>query len=524
MTQQLESGQMCPAITSVNCTMERIEFPKDEEQCYLVEKAAYAIWAPKTGVNKKGVAYSLRQAVMSGLIRIEERKHEWIWPYKAEVTFLMRGELKVPLPKLATSKKKKDKYEGNMPQSESFFPNMSKKDIVNFGITGFRRPDIILVKNEQLRWPGRDGIYFDKSTHTDNLKVLIEVKFPGDTLKKDQERDYKLIATKERFGVFKVKDNRDSDEWKNQSAEARDAELAKISNQLLSFGGITFPLNGGKPPSPPVPAPEPEPEIKPKPSPLPIPAYPGFKRILLDNVPLVSKKPWQPKPVFSVWMALNHGQSVPSLLPSPEERVTDYASQSAEWVKDGVAQAKNAVVRSWELTWDMSVSGFNYLSDNLRAALNTFDIWFQETGKWVFNEIVDPVTKTVSYSIQWISDKTGEVFHLTKEKLIEAWQTVCEYTDITLEMLKQVSWTQIVADMDNGQVVLMLAVGETVMTYVEDNVVAAAILLLCGVIVAVLAAPVEIGVGATVAVTAGVSSLAALVMSTLEEATPENAI
>ncbi|WP_323868146.1 VRR-NUC domain-containing protein [Xenorhabdus szentirmaii] len=146
------------------------------------------------------------------------------------------------------------------------FPFLSSspiQDIIKHGITGLRRPDIVLVKNKQLRWPGRDAQYIDGSVHPDNLKVLIEVKFPGDSLTRDQEKDYPLIAGKDRFGLFVVEDNRDSEEWKNQSAEAQAAEMDYIKNHLALFGGLFPPVGGSH--RPPSPAPAPSPEVKPTP-------------------------------------------------------------------------------------------------------------------------------------------------------------------------------------------------------------------------------------------------------------------
>ncbi|MFC0179754.1 VRR-NUC domain-containing protein, partial [Thorsellia kenyensis] len=59
-----------------------------------------------------------------------------------------------------------------------------------------------------LRWPGRAGMDYNDVDHGDNLKMLIEVKFPGDKLSDGQEEDYTLIATDKRFGVLRVEDNR----------------------------------------------------------------------------------------------------------------------------------------------------------------------------------------------------------------------------------------------------------------------------------------------------------------------------
>ncbi|WP_445497011.1 VRR-NUC domain-containing protein [Photorhabdus sp. SF281] len=100
---------------------------------------------------------------------------------------------------LATSQVSKQRYGDNLPQSSNPFARPSAADAEKFGVKRIRRPDIILVKEDALRWPGRNATYFDGSVHPDNLKMLIEVKFPGDKLTEDQEKDYIQIATRSSF-------------------------------------------------------------------------------------------------------------------------------------------------------------------------------------------------------------------------------------------------------------------------------------------------------------------------------------
>ncbi|MEQ1976222.1 VRR-NUC domain-containing protein [Xenorhabdus sp. SGI240] len=501
MTQQLKPGGMCPAITSVHCRMERIEFPKDEDQCYLAKKAALAIWAPKIAIGKKGI-FSLKQAAMSQFIKIEEKVYDWLWPYKAEVTFYMRGN-RTPLPKLTASADKKERYSGNLPHSESWFPNLSAQNIIKHGITGFRRPDIILVKNQKIRWPGRDAEYLDGSAHPDNLKILIEVKFPGDSMSEGQEMDYPLIATRERFGIFVVEDNRSSKEWETLSEEAKAAEMDNIRKHVALFGRLFPPVASGNT----------------TPVPLPIPTHPEIARYIPQNLPLVSEKPWQHKPVFSIWMALSHNQTVPPLITPPSEsafgeRVTEYYSQGVQWVKDGFTYTKDMIVRSWEWTWDLTASGFNYLSDKTRAALAACGAWFRESGQWIADEIIDPVTKKLSYAIHWVSEKTGEIVRLTEAKIKEAVETVYKYTDLTIDALKQVDWYQIAADLGNGTIQLMVKIGEKIITIIETIVVVAAIVLLAGLIIWVgsVAGGVAAAIWATL--TAAVAGITALTAAT----------
>ncbi|PHM39171.1 hypothetical protein Xmau_03077 [Xenorhabdus mauleonii] len=509
----LTPGGICPAIPSVTCTIEGAEFPVNENPCYLAQKAAYAIWAPRVVYTKDGAKRSLKQLVMSGLIRKEETHHDWLWPYKAEVVFAMRGR-RTPLPMLSTSKVGDPKYDGNLPQSMNVFARPSPEKAVEFKVTRIRRPDIILVKNKQVRWPGRAETYFDGSKHPDNLERLIEVKFPGDILSEAQESDYKKICKPERFCVLHVKDNRGTKEWESQTEEAKELEWEKVQQHSSQFSGLPPLIQGNKPSHTPMPD-------------LPMPIQDGIQRLLLEHVPLVSEKVWQYKPVLSMWLALATIPIKLSLLHASEpkpassfwEKTIEYAGMPITWIVKGYDYTTNAIVRGWEVTWDMAENGLYYVTDKTRAALNACGAWFQDAGKWVVTELIDPVTKTVGYSIDWICQKTGEVFHLTKDKLIETWHTVCKYTDISLEALKQVNWVQISADMGNGLIEVVVGFGEFMRTYIVPVLAAAAVILLCSIVV-VLAAPVEVGA----AVAAAVSGLAVLIWTTLEEATPENTI
>lgn len=40
-----------------------------------------------------------------------------------------------------------------------------------------RRPDIIIVNKKETRWPGRETTYFDNEQYSDNLQLLLEMKF-----------------------------------------------------------------------------------------------------------------------------------------------------------------------------------------------------------------------------------------------------------------------------------------------------------------------------------------------------------
>ncbi|WP_387691852.1 VRR-NUC domain-containing protein [Photorhabdus sp. RM71S] len=425
------SGKMCPAVTSVNCTMEIGVFPADEDPCYLAEKAEYALRLPAMIVTKLGAIRFLNQVIMSGLIKVEELKHDFLWPYKAEVVFAIREEA-VPLPMLATSQISKQRYGDNLPQSSNPFARPSADDTEKFGVVGIRRPDIILVKDETLRWPGRSATYFDGSVHPDNLKMLIEVKFPGDTLNKGQEIDYIQIATRSRFGVMRIDDNRTEEQKQYDEAWRKHYQPG---SQHYKNPIPLAPLPPGSPP-----------DDKALPA-LPAEGVPGtIPQPLTENPPLLSTSRWSFLPSYEDWVVL--GQEVAGL----------------------------------------TENGLNYVRDSTRELLAQFGAWFNQAGKWVCEEIIDPVTHQVSYAFSWVNEQTGKIVTWTENEIKARWQTVQQGSDITLEELKNISWMQILKEVGEGMLEVVVIIAEVAVVILVTVAVAAALIALVEILAAAVAA------------------------------------
>ncbi|WP_036774507.1 VRR-NUC domain-containing protein [Photorhabdus australis] len=443
------SGRMCPAVTSINCTMEIGVFPADEDPCYLAEKAEYALRMPAMITTKLGVIRFLNQVIMSGLIKVEELKHDFLWPYKAEVVFAIRGKKDVPLPMLATSLASKQRYSGNLPQSSNPFARPSAEDAEKFGVIGIRRPDIILVKDEALRWPGRKATYFDGSVHPDNLKMLIEVKFPGDGLSDNQERDYIQIATEDRFGVMRVDDNRTEEQKQYDEAWRK---LYQPSSQHYKNPIPLAPLPPNSPP---------DDDTLPTPIP-PEEGVPGtIPQPLTKKLPLLSTSRWSFLPSYEDWVVL--GQEVAGL-------------------------AEN---------------GLNYVRDSTRELLAQFGMWCSEAGKWVCNEIIDPITHQVSYAFSWVSEQTGKIVTWTESEIKAQWQTVQQGTDLTLEELKNINWMQILKKVGEEMLEVVVIIAEVTVVILVTFAVAAALIAL----VEILAAAATVGAAALAAVLAILASV-----------------
>ncbi|NRN29477.1 VRR-NUC domain-containing protein [Photorhabdus heterorhabditis] len=441
------SGRMCPAVTSINCTMEIGVFPADEDPCYLAEKAEYALRMPAMITTKLGVIRFLNQVIMSGLIKVEELKHDFLWPYKAEVVFAIRGKKDVPLPMLATSQDSKQRYSGNLPQSSNPFARPSADDTKKFGVKRIRRPDIILVKDEALRWPGRNATYFDGSVHPDNLKMLIEVKFPGDALSKGQEKDYMLIATEDCFGVMRVTDNRTEEQKQYDEAWRKHYQPG---SQHYKNPIPLAPLPPGSPPDEealPIPPEEGVPGTIPQP--------------LTKKLPLLSTSPWSFLPSYEDWVVL--GQEVAGL-------------------------AEN---------------GLNYVRDSTRELLAQFGTWFNQAGKWVCEEIIDPISHQVSYAFSWVNEQTGKIVTWTESEIKTQWQTVQQGSDLTLEEIKNIRWMQILKEVGEGMLEVVVIVAGVAVVILVTLAVAAALIAL----VEILAAAATVGAAALAAVLAILASV-----------------
>ncbi|ACX89273.1 VRR-NUC domain protein [Pectobacterium parmentieri WPP163] len=421
-------GSLCPAVTSITCTMERGKFPADADPCYLAQKAELAMRMPRRIITKTGQVHSLKQLVMSSLIRIEEYKAHYLWAYKAEVVFAIADP--VPLPMLATSEASKKAYGDNLPHSSNPFARPSPENWVKHRVSRIRRPDIILVDDPNCRWPGLGATYFDGKTHRDNLKMLIEVKFPRDTLSEGQRNDYILIATNSRFGVMRIEDNR------TEKQKAYDEQYNAATRATAARYALLPPITAEQDTLQPVPIPAPPPEGAPGTLPQP----------LSHNLPLLSTTPWTYQPSVEDWV-----------------RFGDEVSSLAE-------------------------QGWEFVRDSTREAFRPFGAWVSEKGDWLCQEVIDPVTRQARYTLSWFSDKTSEIITWTFTQIQALWKTVQAGMDITLDYLQQIDWVQILHDIGDGTVQLAIKVAEKVVTHIVVSAVAGALVLAVAAIAAAITA------------------------------------
>lgn len=200
------------ATTGIEMVEKQSRLPAADNRQYLHIKVEYAMRFPQLSAEirrkKRTYRMSLKQLMMSGLIRADEIAHHYRWWYKAEVVFDMR--VTPPRPFLSSSLLKEG---AGRRHTLNPFPVPGK------GI--YRRPDVIIVKDKQDRWPGLAGMDAEGQMHGDNLARLVEVKFPGDKLDREQYEEYMIIVggsgQEERMTILEIHDCRPQEhQWSDQ--------------------------------------------------------------------------------------------------------------------------------------------------------------------------------------------------------------------------------------------------------------------------------------------------------------------
>ena len=104
-------------------------------------------------------------------------------------------------------------------------------------------------------------------------------------------------------------------------------------------------------------------------------------------------------------------------------------------------------------------SGIRQLSAEVQRQLEEAATWLSEKGQWVRNKTGD--------AWEWISETGVKVLRWTDEQLRAIWREVQRYTDLTLEMLRDIDWVQVLIDVG-------LVVGTVVVAFVIAGALVAA--------------------------------------------------
>jgi hypothetical protein len=376
-----QTPQGCTS-TSIEGTVKQAQLPNPENKPYLMEKANYAARFPKLSIKKANdggvTGLELKQLVMSGLIRADEYRWDFLWDYKAEVCFDMA--FLPPKPFLSSSWMGDDKKLDPERRHALFpFPKGSVKGLL-------RRPDVIIVKSRGVRWPGQAGPDHQGIAHPNNLERLVEVKFPGDVLGMAQREAYLDIAGgPNRFSVLEINDCRDDGD------RERDRQYNREHKPTGEFNPLQWPVL----------LPPRGPDESPRPAPVPVPVY------------------------------------GPTTTPRPAH-VESWTQQVQEAV-DGLLE--------------QGAQGIRKLSQEVQKHLEDAATWLGVKGEWIRRES--------QKAWEWVSETGAQVIRWTDEQLRAVWKEIQRYTDMTLEMLRQIDWVQVLIDLGiaAATVVIAFAIG-----------------------------------------------------------------
>ncbi|RJT37365.1 VRR-NUC domain-containing protein [Rahnella woolbedingensis] len=352
--------------TGVEMVEKPSRLPTTENRQYMHLKAEYAMRFPQLSatVSSKGKTYqmSLKQLIMSGLIRADEIARDYYWYYKAEVAFDMRTT--PPRPFLSSS------LLGN---------GAGRRHTLNpFPVPGkgiYRRPDIIIVKNKEDRWPGLAGLDTEGQMHGDNLARLVEVKFPRDTLGLDQYEEYLLIvgSNRSRMTILEIHDCRpEEQQWVDQ--------VVNVTMKAWKTSGAKY---------------------------WPLFLYPPIFMPRPPSTPVAAKiEPWT------------------------------YARKTVADLSEG---AINGVAEGW-----------NALSKEMQQKLSSAASWLNDSGEWVYQQ--------GSQAWVWVSQTGKVVQSWTNAQIKAAWAEIQRATDMTLDMLKQVDWVQVLTNIGKAVGIVLVVV------------------------------------------------------------------
>lgn len=315
--------------TTIEERPEYAPLPNPHARHYLKEKAKFSLKAPNTTVKLLGdkqVHVSLYQLTCTILIRLEEEGADWMWPYKAEVSYDMSHE--VPKPFLSTTRKSEGP---NRRHSTNPFPPGYVKGFL-------RRPDVTIVRNPLDRWAGRATVDHDGAPHVDNLERVVELKFPGDTFGRAQREAYEWIAGgRHRLSVLDV--------YKCEDDEEDDEDDG--NRQPPSGSPTTIPH------MPPIVLPPPGPDEVP----VPVPGQP---------LPLPQPKPQPGRPIRPAGNGARR-ISAPVYSTSPRSDEAWYQRLGRE-----ISELNDSIARA-----------VSQLSDELKAKLYAVVPWLKDAGRWV---------------------------------------------------------------------------------------------------------------------------------------------
>ncbi len=134
----------------------------------------------------------------------------------------------------------------------------------------------------------------------------------------------------------------------------------------------------------------------------------------------------------------------PIFTPRPPDAPAPARIQPWTHAGDAVADLSEGTIRG-------IAEGWNALSKEMQQKLQRVAGWLNDSGEWVYSQ--------GSQAWHWASRTGRAAASWTDAQLRAAWLEIQQATDMTLEMLKQVDWVQVLTDAATTIGVILVAVG-----------------------------------------------------------------
>ena len=178
----------------------------------------------------------------------------------------------------------------------------------------------------------------------------------------------------------------------------------------------------------------------------------------------------------------------PIFTPRPPDVPAPARIQPWTYVGDTVADLSEGTIRG-------IAEGWSALSKEMQQKLQRAAGWLNDSGEWVYLQ--------GSQAWRWASQTGRTVASWTDAQLRAAWREIQQATDMTLEMLNQVDWVQVLTDAATaiGVILVVVGVGVLVVTLgIPEAIIGAFLLIVRLAISAWGALAAVLGAGTSVAV------------------------
>lgn len=121
---------------------------------------------------------------------------------------------------------------------------------------------------------------------------------------------------------------------------------------------------------------------------------------------------------------------------------------------------------------EQGAKGIRILSDEVQQNLEDAATWLGVKGQWIRRES--------KKAWEWVSETGAQVISWTDAQLRAAWKEIQHYTDLTVDMLKEIDWMQVLIGVGTvvATVVVAFAIGAALVAAGVPAAIVAAILVI----------------------------------------------